>query len=175
MATEHRSTMYFVWQLLLKEGHCINMLTFDLQWKNKFAWCLKNKQIHKSKETKFFFTQITKFGVTKQTCCAFEELFLNKLWWHQFHSFILPKCSNFKNIQITQPAASAQGYKRPCQQRLYRKCNQAKQSCARMTDITERGKKFLIIADQQSNRRPFHSPHTTFLWNNNTTDRELPE
>lgn len=44
------------------------------------------------------------------------------------------------------------------------KCNQAKQSCARMTDTMEKGKiGLLIIAHQYSNNKPFHSPNIPFF------------
>ena len=48
--------------------------------------------------------------------------------------------------------------------RLCSKCNQAKQSYARMSDIMERGKiGLLLIANQYSNKKPFHSPDTPFF------------
>lgn len=54
------------------------------------------------------------------------RLFMSDLWWNKVQSFVAPKRSNFRNIQITQLATSAGGYKRPCQANLL-ECNQAQQ------------------------------------------------
>lgn len=39
-------------------------------------------------------------------------------WLHEFHSFVAPMRYDFKNIQITQVATSAQDNKRPCQENV---------------------------------------------------------
>lgn len=50
------------------------------------------------------------------------------------------------------------------------KCNQAKQSYARMTDIMERGKiGVLIIAPENSNNKSLQSPDISFLGNEKET------
>lgn len=78
--------------------------------------------------------------------------------WHP--NALLSEISKLYNLPLQHRAIKGL-VKRMCS-----KCNQAKQSFARMTDIMERAKTgLLIIAHQYSNNKPFHSPNIPFLGN----------
>lgn len=111
-------------------------------------------------------------GEKKQTefsCYPWRTEWLNGSWvtfdginstalWHP--NALLSEISKLHNLPLQHRAIKGL-VKRMCS-----KCNQAKQSYARMTDIMERGKiGLLIIAHQYCNNKPFHSPYTPFLGN----------
>lgn len=86
---------------------------------------------------------------------TFEDINSTALW---HPNALISKISKLHNLPLQHEAIKGL-VKRMCS-----KCNQAKQSYARMTDITERGKiGLLIIAHQYSNNKPFHSPNTPFF------------
>lgn len=80
-------------------------------------------------------------------------------------SALISEISKLLNLLLQHQTIKEQGLvKRMCS-----KCNQAKQSYARMTDFVEIGKISLLIIEQQySNNEPFHSPNTPLLGNDMT-------